>query len=211
MPRVSKAEAERNRAVIEQVSSRLFREQGFHGISVADLMGAAGLTHGGFYGHFESKDALAAIACTRAFEEAEARWRKRVDDAPDNAAALTALIDNYLSARNRNNAGAGCPVPALANDVAREPADKPVREAFRDGLETLVDILATVQPSAGESVGKSGGTSTGISAAQRSTALAQMATLAGALVLSRATQGTALSNEFLAAARGFLLEQAEAA
>lgn len=194
MPRVSKAEAERNRAVIEQVSSRLFREQGFHGISVADLMGAAGLTHGGFYGHFESKDALAAIACTRAFEESEARWRKRVSDAPDKATALSSLIDGYLSARNRNNAGAGCPVAALANDVARESDDKPVRESFHDGLVNLLDILVSVQPGDDAS-------------ADRKTALAQMATLAGALMLSRATQGTPLSNEILAAARTFLLQE----
>ncbi|AZG12917.1 TetR/AcrR family transcriptional regulator [Cupriavidus pauculus] len=194
MPRVSKAEAEKNRAIIEQVSSRLFREQGFHGISVADLMGAAGLTHGGFYGHFESKDALAAIACARAFEESEARWRKRVGEAPDRAAARSALVDGYLSARNRNNAGAGCPVAALANDVAREPDDKPVRGAFHAGVEQLLDILASVQP--GDDA-----------AANRQAALAQMAMLAGALTLSRATQGTPLSNEILAAARAALLPE----
>ncbi|GJG96186.1 TetR/AcrR family transcriptional regulator [Cupriavidus pauculus] len=194
MPRVSKAEAEKNRAVIEQVSSRLFREQGLHGISVADLMGAAGLTHGGFYGHFESKDALAAIACTRAFEESEARWRKRVADAPDHAAALESLIDGYLSARNRNNPGTGCPVAALATDVARETDDKPVRGAFQDGLEALLDILVDVQPDADAET-------------RRSHALAQMATLAGALMLSRATQGTPMSNEILAATRSFLLPE----
>ncbi len=197
MPRVSKAEAEKNRVIIEQVSSRLFREQGFHGISVADLMGAAGLTHGGFYGHFESKDALAAIACTRAFEESEARWRKRVDDTPDKATALAALIDSYLSARNRNGAGTGCPVAALGNDVARESADKPVRAAFHEGVENLLDILASIQ----------GGDD---AAANRSAAVAQMAALAGALMLSRATQGTPLSNEVLAATKSFLLEQVNA-
>lgn len=196
MPRVSKAEAERNRAVIEQVSSRLFREQGFHGISVADLMGAAGLTHGGFYGHFESKDALAAVACARAFEESEARWRKRIDDAPDKATALATLIDGYLSARNRNGAGTGCPVAALAIDVAREPADKPVRAAFHEGLEELLGILASLQGSDDDS-------------ANRRAAIVQMATLAGALVLSRAAQGTPLSNEVLATAKAHLLAQVD--
>ncbi|MWL85829.1 TetR/AcrR family transcriptional regulator [Cupriavidus sp. SW-Y-13] len=196
MPRVSKAEAEKNRVVIEQVSSRLFREQGFNGVSVADLMGAAGLTHGGFYGHFESKDALAAIACTRAFEEAEGRWRKRVADAADNDAALAALIDGYLSTRNRNSSGTGCPVAALANDVAREAVDKPVRAAFHDGVEDLLQILTAIQPGDDTS-------------AARSKAVAQMATLAGALMLSRATMGTPLSNEILAAARTFLLAGAE--
>jgi TetR/AcrR family transcriptional repressor of nem operon len=198
MPRVSKAEAEKNRAAIEQVSSRLFREQGFHGVSVADLMGAAGLTHGGFYGHFESKDALAAIACARAFEESEARWSKRVDDAPDRAAALTALVDGYLSARNRNGPGSGCPVAALANDVAREPEGKPVRAVFHEGLENLLEILASVQPGDDDTQ-------------RRSTAIAQMATLAGALVLARATQGTPLSNEVLAATKAHLLADIDAA
>lgn len=192
MPRVSKAETEKNRIAIEQASSQLFREQGFHGISVADLMGAAGLTHGGFYGHFESKDALAAIACARAFEESNARWRKRVEEAPDKATALAALIDGYLSTRNRNAPGSGCPAAALANDVAREGDDKPVRATYHEGLEKLLDVLASIQPG-------------GNAAANRTNAIAEMATLVGALVLSRATQGTPLSNEVLAAARGYLL------
>ncbi|MGO4306170.1 TetR/AcrR family transcriptional regulator [Cupriavidus sp. RAF12] len=192
MPRVSKAEAEKNREIIEQVSSRLFREQGFHGISVADLMGAAGLTHGGFYGHFESKDALAAIACTRAFEESSARWRKRVDEAPDKATALTGLIEAYLSARNRNAAGTGCAAPALAIDVARESDDKPVRAAYQTGIESLLAILEGIQP--GDDADD-----------RRAGAIAQMATLVGAIVLARATQGTALSNEVLAATKSSLL------
>lgn len=191
MPRVSKAEAEKNRANIEQVSARLFREQGFHGISVADLMSAAGLTHGGFYGHFESKDALAAIACTRAFEESTERWRKRIDGAPDRGTALTALIDSYLSARSRNAMGTGCPIAALANDVAREADDKPVHEAFVAGFAAQLALLEALQPAE--------------DAGQRHTdALAQMAMLVGALVLSRATRGHALSNEVLAAARAQL-------
>ena len=178
MPRVSKAEAERHRVTIEEVSSRLFREQGFHGISVADLMGAAGLTHGGFYGHFASKDALAAIACTRAFEESGARWRKRVEESPDKATALAAQ-----------------PVPAaLANDVAREGEEKPVRAAFVDGIRDLLEILEGVQP--GDDP-----------AARRAAAIAQMSTMVGALVLSRATLGTGLSNEVLAAAKAQLLAQ----
>lgn len=191
MPRVSRAEAEKNRAIIEQVSARLFREQGFHGISVADLMSAAGLTHGGFYGHFESKDALAAIACERAFEESVERWRKRVDAAPDRAAALESLLDGYLSTRNRNAVGAGCPIAALATDVSREPDDKPVHEAFVAGLTAQLAILESVQPGADP-------------AANRAEALAQMSLLVGAMVLSRATRGSSLSTEVLAAARAHL-------
>ena len=80
MPRVSREQTDINRLAIEDASSRLFREQGIKAVSVADLMAAAGLTHGGFYGHFESKDALAAVACAKAFEQSAGRWEKRLDD-----------------------------------------------------------------------------------------------------------------------------------
>ena len=69
MPRVSRAEAENHRQQITEASARLFKERGVKGVSVADLMGAAGLTHGGFYGHFESKDALAGVAVARAADD----------------------------------------------------------------------------------------------------------------------------------------------
>jgi len=78
MPRVSKQQSLSNRATITQAAARLFREHGIQGISVSDLMGAAGLTHGGFYGHFESKDALAVEACRLAFENSAERWTKAV-------------------------------------------------------------------------------------------------------------------------------------
>ncbi len=101
MPRVSRVVTERNRAAIERESARLFREQGLRGVSVAELMAAAGLTHGGFYGHFESKDALATVACTKAFDEAVERWQARISATTDPESALTALVDGYLSSRNR--------------------------------------------------------------------------------------------------------------
>ena len=75
MPRVSREQTDKNRLLIEAASARLFKEHGFDGVSVADIMASAGLTHGGFYGHFESKDELAALACAKAFEESAARWR----------------------------------------------------------------------------------------------------------------------------------------
>ena len=74
MPRVSKEQTDLNRSAIENVSAKLFREKGFNGVSVSDLMAAAGLTHGGFYGHFSSKDELAAVACANAFDHAVERW-----------------------------------------------------------------------------------------------------------------------------------------
>jgi len=192
MPRVSRAEAESHRQQITEASARLFKERGINGVSVADLMGAAGLTHGGFYGHFASKDALVGEAVAHAFAQSAERWRKRVASQPDDAAGRALIVDKFLSAPSVREVGLGCPSVSLAADVAREPAAAPIRSAYLDGLEALVGILAGVE----------GGTD---AAARRRAALADYATMAGALMLARATEGTPLSAEFLAAARGRLL------
>ena len=191
MPRASKIQTAKNHAAIEQVSSRLFREQGLR-VSVKDVMSAAGLTHGGFYGHFGSKDELAARACAAAFAESVGRWHQRTSGVKDRRSARTALIEAYLTAERRAAVGTGCPIAGLAVDVAREPPGTPVRAAFREGLEELIDILAGVQPirEPHDAHGR---------------AVAQMATLVGAMVLARATQGSELSDEFLSAARRSLL------
>src|ERR1700748_3218454 len=185
MPRVSRAEAESHREQITEASSRLFRERGIKGVSVADLMGAAGLTHGGFYGHFESKDALAAVAVAHAFEQSAERWNKRVASKPDDSSRRALLVDRFLTPQSLRDVAMGCPSVSLANDVAREPAEAPLRTAYLDGLESLVQILASVEE----------GTD---SDAKRSAALADFATLVGALMLARATEGAPLSAEILA-------------
>jgi TetR/AcrR family transcriptional repressor of nem operon len=188
MPRVSRAEADSHRAQITEASSRLFRERGVKGVSVADLMGAAGLTHGGFYGHFESKDALAGWAVKHAFEQSAERWRQRIAAAPDPDAQRGVLVDRFLAPQSLKNVGLGCPSVSLATDVSREPPTAPIRAAYLDGLESLVDILASVEPGAD-------------AAARRNAALADFATMAGALMLARATEDAPLAAEILAAAR----------
>ena len=192
MPRVSRAEAESHRQQITEASARLFKERGLNGVSVADLMGAAGLTHGGFYGHFESKDALAGVAVAHAFEQSAERWNRRVASQPDAAAGRAVIVDRFLSGQSLKEVGLGCPSVSLAADVAREPAAAPIRTAYTDGLEALVQILSGVEdgPDA---------------AAKRQVALADYAAMAGALMLARATEGSPLSAEFLAAARARLL------
>lgn len=195
MPRVSRAQAESHRETITDASARLFKERGLKGVSVADLMGAAGLTHGGFYVHFESKDALAGIACTRAFEQGIQRWHKRVAATPEVSAQRTAIIEAYLSSRSVQQVAEGCPTAALAIDVAREPSGAPIREAYVAGLEPMVDILASTE-------------NTGDSAGDRRAALADYATMVGALLLARATGGHAMSGEILAAVRERLLPPA---
>jgi TetR/AcrR family transcriptional repressor of nem operon len=192
MPRVSRAEAQSHRQQITEASARLFKERGINGVSVADLMGAAGLTHGGFYGHFPSKDALAGVAVAHAFAQSAERWRGRVADQPDAAAGRAAIVGKFLSAQSLREVGLGCPSVSLASDVAREPAAAPIRAAYCEGLEQLLQILAGVEdgPDA---------------VARRRAALADYATMAGALMLARATGDTPLSAEFLAAALERLL------
>jgi TetR/AcrR family transcriptional repressor of nem operon len=192
MPRASREQAESNRVAITEASARLFREHGINGVSVADLMGAAGLTHGGFYGHFRSKDDLAGEACKSAFTRSVDRWKRRVVEAGNRASARAALVENYLSPQARGDPGTACPASSLAGDVSREPADAPVRAAYRAGLEELTRVLTSVQSSADGDVA-------------RRRALADFATMVGALLMSRATAGHEISDEILQAARQSLL------
>ena len=191
MPRVSRQQADLNRETITEVSARLFRERGIGGVSVADLMAAAGLTHGGFYGHFDSKDALAAAACESAFAVSVDRWKKRVSESHGKEAARRAIVDNFLSVKSRNSPGQSCPTAAMAGDVAREPEKAPVRQVFAQGVEQLLHILEALQ--AGRQTSEN-----------RRESLADLATLVGAQILARATSQTALSEELLSAARARL-------
>ena len=145
MPRVSREQADHNRTAITEASARLFREHGVDNVSVAELMAAAGLTHGGFYGHFDSKEELAGEACRWAFGRSAERWKKRIADKDDPSVARAALTDNYLSSQSRSGPEGSCPATSLASDVARKTADAPIRAAYVAGLEELLKILASVQ------------------------------------------------------------------
>ena len=196
MPRVSREQTDKNRLLIEAASARLFKEHGFDGVSVADIMASAGLTHGGFYGHFESKDELAALACAKAFEESAARWRSIGKDGADEPALLDALAKHYLSTKQRDQPGLGCPANSLAADVGREDASKPVRSVYTRGLKTLIDILMSF--SKARQTKKS-----------RRRALARVSMLIGAVTLARAVRDDPLSDEILEAAREHLLLDCE--
>lgn len=185
--RVSKAQAAENRDRVVATAARLFREKGFDGIGLADLMQEAGLTHGGFYRNFPSKDALAAEACERALAASAERWRKILAEAGD--APLRAILAHYLTAQHRDHPGAGCAFAALGAEAARR--DGPVRAAFTRGLERLADLFTTLMPGSGK-------------AARRQQALATLSGLVGAMVLARAVDDAALSGEILAATRRVL-------
>lgn len=171
--KVSKEQVARNRAHILEAAGRLFREGGFDAIGVDAVMKEAGMTHGGFYGHFESKQDLMARSVAHALEQADESWAA----GPVPMAALAAA---YLSQDQCDNPGEGCALAALGSDVARQsPA---VRRVFTDALRTRIDRLAGVLP----------GTSP---AARRRTAIAAWAGLVGAMVLARAVDDPALSRE----------------
>jgi len=205
MARASRAVAEQHKAAIEAVSARLVREHGLHGVSVAQVMADAGLTHGGFYGHFASKDALVARACALAFEESAGRWRHRIDQAQgDRQAARQSLVDQYLTVAHRDAAGHGCAAPALSGDVAREASGKPVHAAYLQGLKTLIDLWESTAPDDGNGDDDENGGD-----AARGAALAEVAMLVGAMTMARATRGDALSDAFLDAVRTTLLASAK--
>lgn len=178
--RVSRAQAAENRERILEVATKLFRERGIDGIGVSDLMKSAGLTHGGFYGHFKSKEDLVAQACGRAVAKMRDNWMKVIDQAPDDP--LEALAHHYLNSKHRDNAGRGCPMAALGSEVARQGAD--VRHAVTEELRPFIEYLSGVVQ--GGSAGR-----------RREKALALYASLVGALVIARAVDDPTFSNEVL--------------
>src|SRR6185436_16195802 len=140
--KVSREQAAENRERIVEVAARLFRERGFDGIGVADLMKSAGLTHGGFYGHFSSKDDLAAEAVARALDKSVQRWERRAAEAPEDP--FGAIAGAYLKPSHIDEPGTGCLISALGSDVARQ--DRPVRRAMTDGLRTMMARLSAWVP-----------------------------------------------------------------
>ncbi|MFZ6812832.1 TetR/AcrR family transcriptional regulator [Undibacterium sp. Rencai35W] len=180
--RVSREQAAENRERILDVAAQLFREKGFDGIGVADLMKSAGLTHGGFYGHFVSKDDLVAQSCARTLERSVEHWQAMVEKHPDHP--LETITSFYLTAKHRDHPGRGCAIAALGADIARQNSS--VRTSVTEGVRGLVGILSKVLP------GKS-------KAAKQDKALATFASMVGALVLSRAVDDPQLSEDILQA------------
>ncbi|TQJ23898.1 TetR family transcriptional regulator [Micromonospora sp. A202] len=199
MGRTSRAEAARHREEVVAVTSRLLRERGAAGMSVQDLMGAAGLTHGGFYKQFSSKDELLGIAATTAFGELLALLDQFSDDLPDRSEARRALLRHYLSPEHRDTPGTGCANTALAADAARASADSPLRTSYTVGLQETVKRMTDLAEAPGRD---------GTDARRR--ALVDLATMVGALTLARATGQTPLSEEILQAAQAALSSPASA-
>ncbi|MEV7200294.1 TetR/AcrR family transcriptional regulator [Streptomyces griseoluteus] len=183
MGRVSQAQAEENRRRVVETASRLFRERGTQ-VSVADVMAAAGLTHGAFYKQFASKEALVDEVTAYAFAELARRHSAGLEPGDGRSAARQSLIDTYLSVEHRDDPADGCPVAALATDIARDGGGDEARRVYAEGVAEFAGFLAGPE---GDGI-------------------VRLCTLFGALVLSRATKGFPLSEEILATAHAALTE-----
>ncbi|WP_280155752.1 TetR/AcrR family transcriptional regulator [Piscinibacter sp. XHJ-5] len=184
--KVTKAQAEANRAHIVETASQLFRERGYDGVGVADLMAAAGFTHGGFYKHFGSKTDLIAESTACGMAQTAALTGDGADPAE--------FVRQYLSREHRDSRATGCTMAALGGDAARQPDS--VRAAFATGIESLIAALS-----------RGGDTAPATDASQtRSRIVDLLSHAVGALVMSRACpDDSPLAGELLEVCRDALL------
>ncbi|MGX9431508.1 MULTISPECIES: TetR/AcrR family transcriptional regulator [Bradyrhizobium] len=183
--------AETHERIVKQASVRL-RERGAHGIGVADLMKEVGLTHGGFYAHFDSREALVIEAFNYAMDRGNERWRKIVEETPPEK-RLATIVDSYLTTTHRDDPGRGCAVPSLGAEIARESPK--TRKAFAAKLERMIDMIADqivdVPPKTA-----------------RKQAMATLATMMGTVVMARIAGNGEFSDEILASGREAVLSRA---
>ena len=176
--RVSREQFRENREKILQAAARLFRERGFDEVGVADVMKAAGLTHGGFYGHFKSKDDLIAQATGEAARPFAEQWDRIVE--AEGPAALKTIAKRYLGEAHLKGPGSGCQIAALGPEIARRaPHD---RAAVTEGVKSLVEVLQKAAPGA-------------TAEERRRHALQAYASWVGAVVLARISDDEAFSRE----------------
>jgi TetR/AcrR family transcriptional repressor of nem operon len=176
MARSSRKDTEIHRQQVIDGAATLVRERGVDGVNVGRLMAEAGLTHGGFYRHFASKDELMRLALEKAMADQQ-QWAATQTEA--------SLIDGYLSPQHRDDPGHGCTMAALGADMGR--SDEQARAAFAEGFDRYIETFAA------------------LSGIEREEALARYATMVGALIMARATAGSPVSDDVLSAARTALL------
>ncbi|URL58524.1 TetR/AcrR family transcriptional regulator [Luteibacter flocculans] len=179
--RYEKGHKEQTRQKIVEAASQRFRADGIDAVGVVSLMGEVGLTQGGFYNHFDSKEDLVRESVSMATSAAKERLATKV--AASRSEGHRALINAYLSPEHRDHPGAGCVAAALAAEMARRPAG--TRQVFTDGYESMVELIASTLPAGVR--GKR----------RRSLAMTLFASLVGSLSLSRAVVDPTLSDEIL--------------
>jgi TetR/AcrR family transcriptional repressor of nem operon len=190
--RYSKEHKQETHARIVKKASVRLREKGAHGIGVADLMKEAGLTHGGFYAHFDSREALVIEAFAYAMDRSNERWRKVAEATPPEKRFST-IVESYLTTVHRDDPGHGCAVPALGAEIARESLK--TRKAFSAKLEQMVDMMADQILDVPRK-------------AARKQAIAALTTMMGTLVLSRIAGNGEFSDEILTSGREAALSRA---
>ena len=183
--RYSKAHKQATHERLVEAAAQQFRAHGGDGISIADLMDELQLTHGGFYRHFASKEALYAEALAFSFAQKLASLLEATKG-ETRAVQLKKIIDRYLSPEHCANRADGCPVAALSGEIARQAAV--VQTAFDQGLRTYIAQISPLLPGATETE-------------RRRNALALFSGMAGALSVARAVADPALQGEILEAAR----------
>jgi TetR/AcrR family transcriptional repressor of nem operon len=191
--RITKQQRDENRARIVAVASTLFRENGFDGIGVAELMNNAGMTHGGFYNHFGSKEELESAACDLAFEKAIARLSAVTKETEE--ARRTAYLEHvadYLSPRARDAAG-GCPMVTLGSEVFKRGTQ--LRRRFASGVSRYLDAISALIPRPGRNRART-----------REDAIVTLALLVGGLLLARTVKEKSLkeSDEILSVVKNAL-------
>ena len=178
--------------IVRKASVRL-RQKGAHGVGVADLMKEAGLTHGGFYAHFNSRDDLVIEAFTHAMDRSTERWRKLAEQT-SREKRFAMIVDSYLTSLHRDDPGRGCAIPTLGAEIARESSR--TRRVFAGRLDQMIDMLADQIPDLPRK-------------AARKRAMAAMATMIGTLVMARVAGSGEFSDEILGAGREALLGRAK--
>jgi TetR/AcrR family transcriptional regulator, transcriptional repressor for nem operon len=178
--KVSKEVMAEHKDQIIAAAARRYRERGFDGISVADLMKEVGLTHGGFYRHFSSKDELISLSALRAVSETITEWRKIADDATGDR--MEAVVHYYLSLRHHNHPETGCLAAAVGCELSRLPSS--LKDAVTVGERQMIDFLSGIAP------GKT-------KALRRKQAIAAFASMVGGMTLARMTSDGELRREIL--------------
>jgi TetR/AcrR family transcriptional repressor of nem operon len=175
--------------IVEEASYGL-RQRGADGLSVVDLMKLAGLTHGGFYAHFESREALVVEAFVLAMDRTIAHWLDLAEESPPEE-RFDAFVQGYLSSSHRNDRAHGCTLPALGADIAR--SSPKARRTFGRKFREMIDMVAQMLPEEA-----------------RQAATSALATMMGAIVLARAVGDKNMSDDILAAGRQALRRRAAA-
>jgi TetR/AcrR family transcriptional repressor of nem operon len=178
--KVSRQEMAQHREQIIEAAAQRFRQKGFDGVGVVDLMKEIGLTHGGFYGHFASKEELVGVALQRALGETVSKWEKVIREAQGDP--LEALAKHYLSTRHLEHPESGCLFAALGGELGRQPTA--VKNAAMEGQSQLIELLSRLVPGRTK-------------ATRRKKAIAVLAEMIGGMILARSVPDPELSQEIL--------------